>query len=130
FVARMKVLFEGIAAHPDAAISGLPLLTDAEWQQVILGWNSTHADVPLASCFHHLFEEQAAKSPANVAAQQAGREITYQELNRQANRLARYLRRQGVGPEAVVALLMHRGIDMLVSILAIFKAGGVYLPLD
>jgi amino acid adenylation domain-containing protein len=130
FIARMQVLFQSMVAHPDASISDVPLLTDAEREQLIVGWNATHANVPLQTCFQQMFEEQVAKTPERVAASHAGKKITYGELNRRANRLAHYLRRNGVGPEVVVALLMNRGIDMLISILAVFKAGGAYLPLD
>jgi amino acid adenylation domain-containing protein len=77
-----------------------------------------------------LFEEQAARTPEAVAAVCAGDAVTYGELNRRANRMARLLAAEGVGPETLVGLLAARGLDLMTSVLAVFKAGGAYLPLD
>jgi amino acid adenylation domain-containing protein len=84
----------------------------------------------LEVCFHELFQRQAARTPDAIAAVDANQIITYRELNDRANRLARRLRKAGVGPDVVVGALMHRSIDLLTSMLAVFKAGGAYLPLD
>ena len=81
-------------------------------------------------CLHHLFEMQVARTPEEVAVISASVTLTYFELNRRSGRLARYLRRLGVGPEVLVGIMTERSVDMLVGILAILKAGGAYLPLD
>jgi amino acid adenylation domain-containing protein len=77
-----------------------------------------------------LFEEQVEKPPKAAAAEYEGRQLTYGELNRQANRLAHYLQVLGVKPEARVAICVERGLEMIVGLLAILKAGGAYVPLD
>lgn len=78
----------------------------------------------------HLFEEQARNTPDAVAVSCQGNQLTYAELNQRANQLAHYLIRLGVGPNLLVALCFERSLDMIVSILAVLKAGGAYLPLD
>ncbi|HSE36034.1 MAG TPA: amino acid adenylation domain-containing protein, partial [Blastocatellia bacterium] len=92
--------------------------------------NDTAVELPLDQCFHQRFEEQVARTPDAVAVSFEDQELTYAELNRSANRLARILTEQGVGPDRLVALLAERSIDFLVTIIGIFKAGGAYLPLD
>ncbi|MER6028249.1 amino acid adenylation domain-containing protein [Streptomyces sp. NPDC001851] len=80
--------------------------------------------------FHELFEEQARLRPSDVAAVHGEASLTYDELNRLANRTARALRARGVRDETAVAVVMERTLDWLVAVLAVFKAGGVYLPVE
>ncbi|HZU69406.1 MAG TPA: non-ribosomal peptide synthetase [Ktedonobacteraceae bacterium] len=87
-------------------------------------------DYPSDQSIHQLFEAQAARTPARVALISGQQRITYQELNRQANQLAAYLRRSGVGREALVGICMERSIEMVIGLLGILKAGAVYVPLD
>jgi amino acid adenylation domain-containing protein len=91
---------------------------------------ATQKDIPLDRTVVQLFEEQVARSPDTIAAVCEGEQLSYREVNEQANQLAHLLREQGVGPETLVALLAQRGLPFLLWILAIFKAGGAYLPLD
>ncbi|HEX8117524.1 MAG TPA: amino acid adenylation domain-containing protein, partial [Pyrinomonadaceae bacterium] len=93
-------------------------------------WNDTRISFPEHLCAHELFEAQAAASPDAVAATFEQQHISYGELNRRANRLARYLRARGAGPETVIAICMESSIEMLVAIMGVLKAGGAYLPLD
>ncbi|CAG0934567.1 novobiocin biosynthesis protein NovH [Thermoflexales bacterium] len=81
-------------------------------------------------CLHLHFEQQVHRTPASIALVFEGRTFTYQELNRRANQLAHYLRKQGVGPETLVAMSVERSPEMIVGVLGIMKAGGAYLPLD
>jgi amino acid adenylation domain-containing protein len=81
-------------------------------------------------CIHDFFDEQVARTPAATALICGQERVTYAELNERANRLAHYLRKQGVGPEVLVGIFVDRGRDMLVGILGILKAGGAYVPLD
>lgn len=124
----LKLLAE-IAANPNQGIDTLTLLTDTEWQHM-LKWNATWASFPQHRCFHELFEEVVEQAPDTLAALFEQEQLTYRVLNRRANRLAHYLRGLGVGPETLVSLLMERGNHLLIAILAVFKAGGAYLPLD
>jgi len=123
-------LLEGIIAEPETPISQLPLLTEAERQRILVGWNDTGAPFPRDKCVHELFEAQAAKSPDAIAVIFEEEEISYGELNARANRLAHRLRKLGVGPEVLVGLLNERSVEMIVGLLAILKAGGAYVPLD
>jgi len=135
-VGHFQTLLEGIVADPDQSISALPLLTEAERQQLLMEWNDTATDYPQDLCVHHLFEAQVARTPDAVAVvfpstSVGGREqLTYGELNRRANQLARYLQKLGVGPETLVGISVERSLEMAVGLLGILKAGGAYLPLD
>jgi amino acid adenylation domain-containing protein len=129
-VEHWQTLLEGIVADPNRSIADLPLLPDAEWQQQVVEWNATQTAYPENQCFHELFEAQVERTPEAVAVVFEQEQLTYHELNSRANQLARYLQDLGVGPDIIVPLLAERGIAFLITILAVFKAGGAYLPLD
>ena len=90
--------------------------------------NST--DLPLDVCIHRLFERQVQKTPQAIAVITENTKFTYQQLNRQANRLAYQLSALGVGPNHLVGICVERSLDMVVGLLAILKAGGAYVPID
>lgn len=150
---HFQTLLAGIVANPDQPIAELPLLTADERQQLLVEWNDTAAPYPDDRCFHHLFEEQAARTPDAVAAMadfgvgildfglqheskiqnlksKIPNILSYRELNARANQLAHYLQGLGVGPETLVGLCVERSPEMIVGLLGILKAGGAYLPLD
>jgi non-ribosomal peptide synthetase component F len=104
-------------------------LTQGEREQLLVQWNATQADYPQA-CLHHLFEAQVARSPDAIAAVFEDQQLTYSQLNDQANQLAHYLRKCGVGPEGLVGICVERSLEMVVGLLGILKAGGAYVPLD
>src|SRR6185295_1969219 len=104
-------------------------LGELERQQLLVDFNRTEVDYPGEKLLHKLFEAQAERTPANVAVEFEGESLTYEELNARANRVAHYLRRQGVGPESAVSLLMERSMEMIVGLLGVLKAGGAYVPL-
>lgn len=88
-------------------------------------------ELPISNkCLHQLIEEQALRTPDNIAVNFEGQTLTYRELNHRANQLARYLQQRGVGPEVLVAVLTERFPGMIVGLLAVLKAGGAYVPLD
>lgn len=123
-------LVEGIIANPEQRLSDLPMLTDAEKQQLLVDWNDTTKDYTHDKCIHELFESQVERSPDAAAVIFQNHELTYRELNRRANQLAHYLRKLGVGPEVIVGICMERSIEMVLGLLAILKAGGAYMPID
>lgn len=123
-------LLAGIVADPNEPIDNLPLLTEREWHQLLVEWNDTDRDYPREKCIHRLYEAQVERTPDAVAVVFENRQLTYRELNRRANQLAHYLRKLGVGPEVSVAICMERSFEMVIGLLAILKAGGVYVPLD
>jgi pristinamycin I synthase-3/4 len=128
-VGHFTTLLERIAANPDQRVGDLPLVTEAE-ALFLQRWNETVTDYPRQEAIHRLFEAQAARTPAAVAVVYGAEQITYGELNDRANRLARRLRRLGVGPDQLVGIYMERSIAMIEGLLGILKAGGSYLPLD
>src|SRR5439155_10464038 len=129
-IGHFQVLLEGVVTDPDQSISTLPLLREAERHQLLVEWNDTKADYPKDSCIQELFEAQVEKTPEVVAVEFEGRQLTYRELNDRANQLAHFLRRLGVGPEKLVGICVDRSLEMLVGLLGILKAGGVYVPLE
>lgn len=113
-------------AQPAAA---LPVMDDADARRVLHEWNDTAVDVPPA-CIHQQIEAQVQRTPDAVALHAIDGSITYRELDRRANRLARELQAAGVGPDQPVGLCLPRTSDLVVAVLAIHKAGGAYVPLD
>jgi len=123
-------LLERIAAAPGQRISSYSLLSEADRKRILVEWNATARDYELNSAFPRLFEAQVERTPDAVAVVCGATQLNYAELNERANSLARLLVGQGVGAESVVGLLMRRDVNLLISILAVMKAGGAYLPLD
>jgi amino acid adenylation domain-containing protein len=127
---HFQTLLDGIIASPDERCSVLPLLTPTGRRQLLFEFNDTAGEFPQDVCLHELFEAQAAMQPQAVACLFEDEQLTYDELNRRANRLAHHLIKLGVGPETRVAVLLERSIEMIVGVLGIVKAGGAYVPLD
>ncbi|NCS32797.1 MAG: amino acid adenylation domain-containing protein [Microcystis aeruginosa G11-01] len=123
-------LLEALVVNPQQPIFQLPLLTEVQSQALLEDWNATEKEYPFHHCIHHLFEEQAARTPAAVAVVFEGQELTYQELNIQANQLAHYLKSLEVNSEVLVGIYLERSLLVIVGLLAVLKAGGAYLPLD
>jgi amino acid adenylation domain-containing protein len=127
---HFRTLLDGIVADPDARLSDLPLLSEAERHQLLVAWNDTAAAYPEDRCLHALFAEQVARTPDAVAVTFEDRQLTYGELDRRSSQLAHHLVALGVGPEVIVGLCIERSLEMVVGLLGILKAGGAYLPLD
>jgi amino acid adenylation domain-containing protein len=127
---QFRVLLDAVVSSPDVAIDELPLLTADEKRCLAEGLNSTLAPYPRDLCVHELFVEQAARTPHAVALRCEDCALTYRELNERSDQLAHHLRSAGVGPETVVASCLDRSLEMVVAVLGILKASGVYLPLD
>jgi amino acid adenylation domain-containing protein len=127
---HFATLLEDALAHPDRCVGDLALLTAAERRQVLVEWNATMAPVPREATLHGLFEARARCAPDAVALSFGDARLSYAELDQRANRLARYLRKRGVGPEVRVALCVERSAEMVVALLGVLKAGGAYVPLD
>ena len=130
YLGYLKRLLEGMVADERQAIDRLPLMPEAERQQVLYEWNATEAEYPHERCVHELFEEQVEKTPDAVAVVYEDATLSYSELNRRANQLAHYLRELGVGPDERVAICAERSLEMVIGLLGVLKAGGAYVPLD
>ncbi|MFE9450989.1 non-ribosomal peptide synthase/polyketide synthase [Streptomyces sp. NPDC006739] len=127
---RLATFLTAVADHPHRPLGALPLASDDESRALIGQGRGTFRPVPAAT-LPELFERQAAETPDAVALSDAGgRELSYAELDRAANRLAHALIRRGVGPERVVALVLPRAAETVVAQLAVAKAGGAFLPVD
>jgi amino acid adenylation domain-containing protein len=134
-IARMaghfETLLDGILANPDGHLGELPLLRAEERSELVTTWSRSGAPGPGASrCFHELFEDRARLAPDAVAVSCDGIELTYGELDRRANVLARRLESVGVGPDTLVGVFLGRSTEVVTAVLAIMKAGGAYVPLD
>jgi len=127
---HFQVLLEGIITDPERPLSELPLLTEAERQQLLVEWNDTHTEYSRNQTVQQLFEAQAEQTPDAVAVVYEGEQLTYAELNKRANQVAHHLRKHGVGPDVLVGIMMERSVEMVVGLLGILKAGGAYAPLD
>ncbi len=123
-------LLEGIVDGLDRPISELPLLKPAERERLLRQWNDTKREFPLDACVHELFERQAELVPDQVALVFGEQKLTYADLNRKANQLAHHLRSLGVAPDRPVAICIRRSLELIVGLLGVLKAGGVYVPLD
>lgn len=123
-------LLESVTADPDQRLSELPVLPQAEREQILATWNNTQSDYPRDKCIHELFEAQVERTPEAVAVMFGDVYLTYRELNQKANMLAHYLQRLEVAQEELIAISMERSLDMIVGLLGILKSGGTYVPLD
>ena len=133
-IARMEghwlTLTQEILDKPDQGIRSLNLLTTPERRQLLDEWNQTAQEYPRDTHLHGLIEAQVLRTPDDVAAIDADGSLTYRELNQAANRLASRLHDLGIGPNARVAVLLPRSVELLVAVLGTLKAGAAYVPLD
>jgi amino acid adenylation domain-containing protein len=126
----VKILNWLVAAEPGDLLARAEILDEAERRQILSIWNDTTAEMPAAGGVHELVAAQAAATPDAVAVADGNAWLSYRELEERANRLAHYLRKAGAGPESVVALGLPAGADMVTAVLAVWKAGAGYLPVD
>jgi amino acid adenylation domain-containing protein len=115
---------------PSSEASATGELSQAERRTLLVDWNPTHADFPLARMIHELVEAQVARTPDATAVIIGDEKVTYAELNSRANRLASQLRDRGVRPETVVGICLERSINLVAAQLAVAKAGGAFLPME
>jgi non-ribosomal peptide synthetase component F len=121
-IGHYRQLLEGIAKQPDQTIAELSILTQKEREQLLVEWNGTGVEYPQATIVE-LFEQQVERIPGAAAVEHNNEQLSYAELNGKANQLAHYLRELGVGPEVQVGICVERSLDLVVSLLAVLKAG-------
>jgi amino acid adenylation domain-containing protein len=129
FEVHLRTLMEAMVAEPETPVFELPMLGASE-AETIARWQAVRADFPADRCIHELFEDQAARTPDNIAVVFEREELSYCILNARANQLARRLREMGARTHDIVALRLERTPRMVVAVLAILKAGAAYLPID
>ena len=123
-------LFNSLENIETTLIESLSKLTPAEQHQLLVEFNDTAVDIPHDRTVVHLFEEQSVKSPNATAVFFEGETLTYDELNERSNQLANYLKRNGIEKGSFVPICVGRSLEMIVGLLGIMKAGGVYVPID
>lgn len=126
---HLRQILMSLVDSVDKDIKTIELLSNTEKQQLEL-WHDTFVDCPLDQSVHQMFEQQVLRSPDAIAVEFEQQTITYDELNKSANKVAHALVEQGIGCDDVVPVLSFRSPEFLIAILGIYKAGGAYLPLD
>ncbi|WP_157722062.1 non-ribosomal peptide synthase/polyketide synthase [Tumebacillus avium] len=126
---HLQTLLTEMVQAADLPVQTLRILSHSEEQQ-LADWNDNPRPYPHHLCAHELFDRQAAATPERTALVFAGESMTYRELEAASNRLARQLQAQGVAPGLFVGYFGERTLEWAVAVLAIFKAGGIYVPLD
>ncbi|MGP3921489.1 amino acid adenylation domain-containing protein, partial [Nonomuraea sp. 10N515B] len=124
-LSRWARLLGAVLADPALPISQVPLLDRAESERTLVTWNDTARPVPAATV-PELFAAQAVRTPDRIAVAS----LSYAELDRRSNRLARWLIENGVRQDTYVALVLPRSVELVVAVLAVWKAGGAYVPVD
>jgi amino acid adenylation domain-containing protein/non-ribosomal peptide synthase protein (TIGR01720 family) len=134
---QLELLLQQIVDVPEHPHRSLNAILAGEYNQTIYDWNQTDKDYPKEKTIHQLFQDQAEKTPNNIAIIFEKQELTYQTLNNRANQLARYIRRKykektkmSLEPDASIVLYLDRSLEMIIAILAVLKAGGAYVPID
>ena len=130
---HLRGLLSAALAAPDQPVAQLPLLDPAERDQLLVAWSGAPVAATETRCFHELFRERAQAHPDDLAVAEAGptaRALSYAELDRRSNQLARYLQEHGAQPDTRIGLCTDRGLESIVGILGILKSGGAYVPLD
>ncbi|MHB8461635.1 MAG: amino acid adenylation domain-containing protein, partial [Vulcanimicrobiaceae bacterium] len=123
-------LVSALELEPERPIRFVRILPGAQREKLLNSWNSTAASYTTERCIHELFEARVLQAPDAIATSFEDQNMTYGELNAEANRLAHELRTIGVRPDTMVAIIAERSIEMVVALIATLKAGGAYMPLD
>ena len=129
-LSHFHALLEAIAVDPSQPISSLNFMTADEINHLLIDNNQTSADYDLEQNVVEIFERVAEARPEATAIEYEGGEVNYEQLNRRANQLARYLVKRGVGADEVVGVCVERSMEMVVGILGVLKAGAAYAPFD
>ncbi|PYC87413.1 non-ribosomal peptide synthetase [Streptomyces tateyamensis] len=127
---RLTCLLRAAVAAPELPISDLEIMTAGELRSLLSDWSGATADSPAAATLPELFAAQVARTPRATALVFGDTELSYAELDARAEQLARLLVSRGAGPERTVALVLERSVELVVSVLAVAKAGAAYLPVD
>jgi amino acid adenylation domain-containing protein len=129
-IEHYKMALEEMTADVTKRVEEVRLLTEWEYQQVVTEWNDTAREHTSHQSVIEMFEQQMEECEDKVAVVYEEEQVSYRELNNRANQLANYLRRKGVGVDDAVGICLTRGIEMVVGVIGVLKAGGGYVPLD
>jgi amino acid adenylation domain-containing protein len=126
----LQELLKSIADNPDRPLSQLSLLDPEDRGKMVVAWNATSAEYPRDKAVHQLLAEQALRTPDVTALVTVDAKLSYRELHRSTNRLAHYLRNQGIGRNELVAVCADRSSELVIALLGTLKAGAAYVPVD
>ncbi|MDL4820040.1 non-ribosomal peptide synthase/polyketide synthase [Actinomadura opuntiae] len=126
---RLTRVLEALVSSPTLPVTTARVLDEDERRRVVREWNATSSPMPEADVVAR-FEARAAQSPDAVAVACGDERVSYADLDARANRLARFLRSEGVGAESVVGVCLPRGTDLVVAVLGVWKAGAAFVPVD
>ncbi|KIF71354.1 NRPS NcpA, partial [Streptomyces sp. AcH 505] len=127
---HLATLAASVAATPDARLSELNMLTEAERQQILVDWNGVTGPYPDTATIHQLIEDRVNTDPDAVALTHGAEQWTYAQLNARANQLAHHLRDTGITPDTLIAVCLDRSPQLIAALLGIMKAGAAFVPLD
>ncbi|MFE7577975.1 amino acid adenylation domain-containing protein [Streptomyces sp. NPDC057521] len=127
---HLVTLLRAVSDEPEAPLAGLSMLSTDELRILTSDWQGPAIEAPAAQTIHHIFDEQASRTPAAIAVSDGSRRLTFAELAARANRLAHHLVSVGVRPGVLTGVCLDRGVDAMVALLAVLKAGGAFVPLD
>ncbi|MBH8554262.1 amino acid adenylation domain-containing protein [Nostocaceae cyanobacterium CENA357] len=127
---QFQSLLISVVTNPQAVISSLNILNDRDRQQLLVEFNNTQTSYQSDKCIQDLLTAQVEQTPDNIAVICGSQQLTYRELNAQANQLAHYLQQLGVKPEVLVGICVERSLSTVVGVLGILKAGGAYVPIE
>ena len=127
---HLETIAAVVSQNPDVLCGQVPMVTTAEWQQIVVDWNSLRAEYPPNRAIHEVIGAHAVQTPDAIAVVCEGRSLSYRELDQRATALARQLVAVGVRPDMLLPICVTRSVEMIVGLLGILKAGGAYVPLD
>lgn len=127
---HFEQLLLSVTKNPDLPVAHIPLLLAKEQQQLLVEWNGPKTEGRFTESIIKIFEQQALRNPQAVAVQFGSRQLSYEQLNQNANRLARYLLQQGIQTESRIGICIRRSPEMIIAMLGILKAGAAYVPID
>ncbi|BAY23353.1 amino acid adenylation domain protein [Calothrix sp. NIES-2100] len=127
---QFQTLVASAIANPNSPINQLEIISENQLQQLLIDFNQTQANYLQDKCIHQLFAEQTSKTPDNIAVVFENEQLTYNELNNRANKLANYIQQLGVKPDVLIGICLEKSHLSIIAILAVLKAGGAYLPLE
>ncbi|MER5622347.1 amino acid adenylation domain-containing protein [Streptosporangium sp. NPDC002544] len=127
---HLETVLAAIVSAPESPVADLPVLTAPERERFLGEWNGPAVEFTPARCVHEIFTEQAGRTPDAVAVSDGDGELTFAGLEERANRLAHRLVELGAAPGVPVGVCVERGVDAVVALLGVLKAGGAFVPLD
>ncbi|PSB11072.1 non-ribosomal peptide synthetase [Pleurocapsa sp. CCALA 161] len=125
-----QTILENVVINPDLHLSNIEMLTEVERQELLVEFNNNSRDYPVTKTIDRLFEIQVAKAPFKIAVVDRDTQLTYQELNTKANQIGKLLQSLGLQKGDFVGIWQERSVNFAIAILAVLKAGGVYVPID